>query len=79
MVGVGFMVAKASQASNTGKFTRAAKEERRRLVVLMQKIKATMDLCTMRQRITEEVDQCTTIQGHRTLSHIILKAKESLL
>lgn len=62
-----------------GKFTRAAREERHRLAVLMQEIKATMDLCMMRQRITEEIDRCATINGHRTIAKIISKAKESLV
>ena len=62
-----------------GKFTREAKGERRRLAVLMQEIKATMDLCTMQQRITEEIDRCATINGHRTIAKIILKVMENLV
>lgn len=62
-----------------GKFTRAAKEERRRLAALMQEVNDTMNLCTTRQRITEEIHRCSTQKGHHTLSKIILKGQDNSL
>ncbi|WP_319585295.1 HGGxSTG domain-containing protein [uncultured Desulfobulbus sp.] len=62
-----------------GRFTKAAKEERRRLAALLREVKGTMKLCDTQQRITDEIDKCTTLKGHHTLSKIILAAKENLL
>ncbi|WP_319588063.1 HGGxSTG domain-containing protein [uncultured Desulfobulbus sp.] len=62
-----------------GQFTKIAKEERRRLAVLLQEVKDTMKLCEVYPRITEEVNKCTTIKGHHTLSKIIIQAKDNVL
>lgn len=62
-----------------GRKTKEAIEERKRLAALMREVKDTMNLCDAQQRITEEIDRCSTIKGHCTLSKIILAAKERVL
>jgi len=62
-----------------GHFTRAAKEERKRLAALLREISDTMDMFEAQHRITEEINRCSTIRGHRTIAKIILKGKENLL
>jgi len=62
-----------------GRKTKEAIEERKRLAALMREVKDTMNLCDAQQRIVDEIDRCSNIKGHCTLSKIILAAKERVL
>jgi len=62
-----------------GHFTRAAKEERKRLAAFLREISDTMNLFEVQHRISDEIDRCSTMRGHHTIAKIILKAKENLL